>query len=141
MRARQTDCHEGQDYSPNAHLQGGLPRGVQDAHGLEEDLQVHGREGKNPRGVGGKFITFDGYINGTILELVPGEKIVQSWQAAEKNWPKDHFSKATFTLRNAKRGTRINFIQSGVPEEYYEHISKGWNEFFWTPLRKMLEKK
>lgn len=94
-----------------------------------------------PRGVGGKFITFDGYINGTILELVPGEKIVQSWQAAEKNWPKDHFSKATFTLRNAKRGTRINFIQSGVPEEYYEHISKGWNEFFWTPLRKMLEKK
>ena len=94
-----------------------------------------------PRGVGKKFVIFDGYINGTILELVPGEKIVQSWQAAEKNWPKGHFSKTMFALRKVKGGTRVNFIQSGVPEEYYEHISKGWNEFFWTPLRKMLEKK
>jgi len=92
-------------------------------------------------GVGQKFTMFDGYINGTILELVPGTKIVQSWQAAEKGWPKDHFSKAVFTLRKVKTGTRVNFIQSGVPEECYEHISKGWKEFYWVPLRKMLKPK
>jgi activator of HSP90 ATPase len=91
-----------------------------------------------PRSVGGKFTMFDGYINGKILELVPGEKIVQSWQAAEKEWPKDHFSKATFTLRKVKGGTRVDFVQSGVPEACYEHISKGWDEFYWAPLRKML---
>jgi activator of HSP90 ATPase len=94
-----------------------------------------------PRGIGEKFTIFDGYINGTILELVPGEKIVQSWQADEKDWPKNHFSKAVFTLRKVKGGTRVNLIQSGVPEECYAHISKGWTEFYWTPLRKMLEVK
>lgn len=93
------------------------------------------------RGVGSKFTLFDGYINGTILELVPGEKIVQSWQADEKNWPKNHFSKTVFTIKKMKGGTRVNLIQNGVPEEYHEHISKGWNEFYWTPLRKMLEKR
>jgi uncharacterized protein YndB with AHSA1/START domain len=41
-----------------------------------------------PGRAGGKFTMFDGYINGTILELVPGEKIVQSSQANEKNWPR-----------------------------------------------------
>jgi activator of HSP90 ATPase len=94
-----------------------------------------------PKSVGGKFTMFDGYINGKILELVPGEKIVQSWQAAEKEWPKDHFSKAVFTLRKVKGGTSVNFIQSGVPEECYVHISKGWTEFYWAPLRKMLSHK
>ena len=93
------------------------------------------------KGVGGKFTMFDGYINGTILELVPGERIVQSWQADEKDWPKSHFSEAVFTLRNAKGGTRVNFIQRGVPEECYVHISKGWDDFFWTPLGKMLDDK
>lgn len=94
-----------------------------------------------PRRVGGKFTMFDGYINGTILELVPDEKIVQSWQGDEKNWPKSHYSKAGFTLRKVKGGTRVNFVQNGVPEECYEHISKGWDEFFWAPLGKMLNHK
>jgi len=90
--------------------------------------------------VGGKFTMFDGYINGTILELVPGEKIAQSWQADEKDWPKAHFSEAVFALRKVKGGTNVNFIQKGVPEECYEHISKGWDDYFWTPLGKMLDK-
>jgi len=91
--------------------------------------------------VGGKFTLFDGYINGTILELVPGKRIAQSWQADEKNWPKSHFSEAVFTLRKVKGGTRVNLIQKRVPEDCYEHISKGWDDFYWTPLGKMLDKK
>jgi activator of HSP90 ATPase len=93
------------------------------------------------RAVGGKFTMFDGYIDGTILELVPGEKIVQSWRADEKGWPKDHFSKAVFALSKVREGTRVSLTQNGVPEACYEHISKGWREFYWTPLMKELEKK
>ena len=51
------------------------------------------------REVGGKFNVFDGYAEGVNLELVPDKKIVQSWRADD--WPKGHYSKATFDLKAA----------------------------------------
>ncbi len=88
------------------------------------------------RKVGGKFSTFDGYAEGVNLELVPDKKVVQSWRASD--WPEGHFSKATFQFEDTPAGSRLTFIQTGVPEEQYQAIKDGWVEFYWTPMKVML---
>ena len=90
------------------------------------------------RKVGGKFSISDGYIEGTNLELVPDEKIVQSWRASD--WQEGHYSKATFKLSKVEKGTRLDFTQTGVPEDQYEDISQGWKDYYWGPMKEFLEK-
>lgn len=90
------------------------------------------------RKIGGKFRVYAGYIEGINLELVPDEKIVQSWRGSD--WPEGHYSRATFALRKAGNGTRLTFTQTDVPEDQYDDISKGWHDYYWKPMKKMLEK-
>lgn len=90
------------------------------------------------REVGGKFSAFDGYSEGVNIELVPDLKIVQTWRASD--WPEGHYSRATFSLNTVTGGTRLTFTQTAVPEEQYDDISKGWRDYYWAPLKEMLEK-
>lgn len=99
--------------------------------------ELSGDDAKISRKVGGKFNVGD-YIDGVNLELVPDEKIVQTWRY--NDWPKGHYSKATFSLNEVKSGTRLTFTQTGVPEEIYEDIKQGWIDYYWTPMKEMLEK-
>jgi activator of HSP90 ATPase len=90
------------------------------------------------RQVGGKFTAHGGYIKGTNLELVPNKKIVQSWRGS--SWRKDQLSKATFSLKKVKGGTRLTFTQSGVPNKHYKSIKQGWITFYWNPMKTALNK-
>jgi activator of HSP90 ATPase len=90
------------------------------------------------RKMGGKFKAYGDYISGVNLELVPDKKIVQSWRGSD--WPKGHYSKVTFSLKRVKGGTRLTFGQSGLPEKYYKDISQGWRDYYWKPMKEMLEK-
>ena len=90
------------------------------------------------RRIGGKFTAYDGYIEGINLELAPDKKIVQSWRGSD--WPEGHFSKVTFLLKKVEGGTQLIFTQTGVPEDQYESISRGWRDYYWKPMKKMLEK-
>jgi activator of HSP90 ATPase len=90
------------------------------------------------REVGGKFSAFGGYSEGVNLELVPDKKIVQSWRADD--WPEGHYSKATFALKAVAGGTELTFTQSEVPEEFYDDIAQGWQDYYWAPMKEMLEK-
>jgi activator of HSP90 ATPase len=90
------------------------------------------------RKVGGKFTAYDGYIEGINRELVPDQKIVQSWRGSD--WPEGHYSTATFALKRIGNGTRLTFTQTDVPEDQYEPISQGWRDYYWTPMKEMLEK-
>ena len=90
------------------------------------------------RKVGGKFTAYGGYISGVNLELVPDKKIGQSWRGSD--WPEGHFSRVTFSLKEVRGGTRLAFRQSGVPEEHYDSINQGWRDYYWKPMRKMVEK-
>ncbi|MBI4180700.1 MAG: SRPBCC domain-containing protein [Chloroflexi bacterium] len=100
--------------------------------------QFTGGKASISRKVGGKFSAFDGYAEGVNLELVPEEKIVQTWRASD--WPEGHYSKVTFSLKEVTSGTRLTFTQSGVPEEQYEDVSQGWQDYYWAPMKQMLEK-
>ena len=87
---------------------------------------------------GGKFTAYDGYIEGINLNIVPDKKIIQSWRGSD--WPEGHYSRATFSLKKVKNGTHLTFTQSGVPEQYYHDISQGWRDYYWKPMKEMLEK-
>jgi activator of HSP90 ATPase len=89
------------------------------------------------RRVGDKFKVYDGDIEGVNLELIPDQKIVQTWRYSD--WPKGHYSRATFGFEAVKGGTRLTFRQSGVPEEFYEDIRQGWRDFYWAPMKEILE--
>jgi uncharacterized protein YndB with AHSA1/START domain len=89
--------------------------------------------------VGGKFMAWDGYIHGTNLELRRGRSIVQAWHPTEKTWPADHDSKVRFTLTPSRGGTQIRFTHSGVIAAHAGHLSKGWKDHYWAPLKLYLE--
>jgi activator of HSP90 ATPase len=90
------------------------------------------------REVGGKFSVFDGYAEGVNLQLVPDKKIVQSWRASD--WPEGHYSEVTFLFKEIEGGTHLTFNQTGVPEEQYDDVSQGWRDYYWAPMKEMLEK-
>ncbi|HEY3250306.1 MAG TPA: SRPBCC family protein [Ignavibacteria bacterium] len=97
-----------------------------------------GSPAKISKKVGGKFTAFEGYLDGENLELDENRKIVQRWHA--KGWPEGHYSKVTFSLKPFSGGTKLLFFHTGIPEEHYESIKKGWVEHYWDPIKKMLEK-
>ena len=87
--------------------------------------------------VGGKIEAYDGYIQGKNISLEKNKRIVQSWRAC--NWPKGHYSTATFKLKRISSGTKLVFTQTGVPIEFYKPISDGWKEHYWEPIKKLLK--
>ena len=80
---------------------------------------------------------YGGDIQGKNLELVPDQKIVQSWRYSD--WPEDHYSMATFALEPTEKGTRLTFTQIDVPDDKYEDIKQGWKDYYWAPIKKLLE--
>jgi activator of HSP90 ATPase len=103
----------------------------------KKHAELAGDKASISRKVGGKFNVGD-YIEGKQLELAPDAKIVQTWRY--NDWPEGHYSRATFSFKEVKGGTRLTFVQTGVPEEFYEDIKQGWIDYYWTPMKEMLEK-
>ena len=87
---------------------------------------------------GGAFVTNNGYSTGTNKELVQDTTIVQTWRTSD--WPEDHYSTLTITLSPLSSKTKRSFVQTGVPENQYEEISKGWYDYYRDPLKTSLEK-
>ena len=94
----------------------------------------------DPR-VGGKFAIWDGSIVGQTLELnSKTRRVVQNWRY--DNWPKDYFSKITIEfMPDRKDKTKINFTQTGIPEEFAKDIEQGWKDYYWEPMKKYFEEK
>jgi activator of HSP90 ATPase len=97
-----------------------------------------GADAKVSRRVGGAFTVWDGYATGKNLELVPGKKIVQSWRVSE--WPEGTESKVTFSFAKTKKGTKLTFTQTGVPDDAASDIAQGWKDYYWKPMKGMLDK-
>jgi uncharacterized protein YndB with AHSA1/START domain len=91
------------------------------------------------RKVGGAIRAGGGYISGVNLDLVPDRKIVQSWHAAD--WPEGHMSTAVFVLKRIPGGTRLFFTHRNVPDEHAGDIAQGWKDYYWTPMKRLLEGK
>jgi activator of HSP90 ATPase len=87
--------------------------------------------------VGGEFSVFDGHIVGRILELVPGQRIVEAWRVVD--WPAGDYSIAKFELKPKGSGTHLIFEHIGFPEGLKQHLSDGWQQHYWDALAKYFQ--
>jgi activator of HSP90 ATPase len=39
-----------------------------------------------------------------------------------------------------KGGTRLEFTQIGIPAKEYKGVNAGWGEYYWEPMKIMLNK-
>jgi activator of HSP90 ATPase len=84
--------------------------------------------------VGGAFSLFGGRITGRTVELVKNQRIVQAWRP--KSWPAGVYSIVRFELKARGQGTRLVFDHVGFPEGEHDHLTEGWENHYWTLLRK-----
>jgi uncharacterized protein YndB with AHSA1/START domain len=84
--------------------------------------------------VGADVSAWDGYITGRNLELVPGERIVQSWRT-EKFGDEHADSIVTVTLEGTEEGTLLTLIHSNVPDDQRSYEEGGWEENYFEPMR------
>ena len=96
-----------------------------------------GRAAEINREVGGAFSLFDGHINGRNVELVPNKRIVQAWRTVD--WPEGVYSIAKFELKAQGPGTHLVFDHVGFPERLHDHLAAGWEENYWSLLRKYFQ--
>ena len=93
--------------------------------------------GKKP---GTKFSAFGGEIFGTILALVPGRLIVQSWRSTNfAAGDPDSTLILSFTPVTAKSG-RIDLVHVNVSAVDYNGVRAGWSTHYWKPWRNALAK-
>jgi activator of HSP90 ATPase len=115
-------------------IRGATPRDVYDAlMDSRQHSRIIGDKARIKPTVGAKFDVFSGYATGENLELARGKRIVQTWRASD--WPSGVNSTITFKLEAVPGGTRLNFTQTGVPDDQYDSIKRGWKEFYWAPLK------
>ena len=90
------------------------------------------------REIGGTSSAYGDWIESINVELLPDKKIVQVWRGSD--WPKGHYSIATFTLVKSGHDTKLTFTQIAVPDEKVDDIASGWKEYYWEKMKKALEK-
>jgi uncharacterized protein YndB with AHSA1/START domain len=83
--------------------------------------------------VGADVSAWDGYITGRNLELIPGERIVQSWRTTEFD---DEFEDSVITilLQETEGGTLLTLEHRNVPDEYKSYEEGGWQSNYFEPM-------
>jgi len=84
---------------------------------------------------GGAFSLFGGLIVGRNIELVSGQRIVQAWRPT--HWDPGVYSLAKFEFRPSGSGTLVVLDHTGFPAGDFDHLSAGWHEHYWEPLKKL----
>jgi uncharacterized protein YndB with AHSA1/START domain len=84
--------------------------------------------------VGGRFTAWDGYIEGSNLELEPGRRIVQSWRTTE--FPEaSPDSRLEVLLEEVPEGTRLTLSHGEIPDGQAEGYRQGWEDYYFSPMR------
>ena len=84
--------------------------------------------------VGRRHTAWDGYIEGTTLELEPHRKIVQSWRTSE--FPEDsEDSRLELLFEETAGTTKLTLRHSLVPQGQGEKYREGWQESYFDPMK------
>ena len=91
-------------------------------------------------GLGAHFSAWEGYIQGTHLELEPSKRILQSWRASD--FPESAGdSRLEVLLEPAEGGTRVTLRHTDIPEGQAERFRQGWEDFYFNPMTKYFQEK
>ena len=83
--------------------------------------------------LGAEFTAWDGYISGTNMELVPNEKIIQSWRTSEFQ-DDDQDSLLEIHLKPVDEGCELTLIHSQIPEGQPDY-EQGWHDHYFKPMK------
>jgi uncharacterized protein YndB with AHSA1/START domain len=95
--------------------------------------EMTGGEAEMSDQVGAEVSAWDGYISGRNLELVPGERIVQSWRTSEFG-DEHEDSVVTVVLQEVGGGTLLTLEHSNVPDEQRSYVEDGWQSNYFEPM-------
>jgi uncharacterized protein YndB with AHSA1/START domain len=95
--------------------------------------EMTGGEAEMSDQVGAEVSAWDGYISGRNLELVPGERIVQSWRTSEFG-DEHEDSVITIMLQEVGGGTLLTLEHSNVPDEQRSYEEDGWQSNYFEPM-------
>jgi len=87
---------------------------------------------------GEPFSVHSGQIEGCNIEVVPGERIVQAWRAA--NWPEGNYSLVKLSFSEQDGQCLLTLDHTACAKEAVGHLDGGWYKMYWQPLRLWLEK-
>lgn len=85
--------------------------------------------------IGTEFSLWEGDIVGKNLEIEKNKKIVQQWYFGDQS----EESIVTIKLFPDKKGTQVELIHKNIPDEDFENIKEGWNEYYFGSIKKFYE--
>jgi len=88
--------------------------------------------------VGTEYALWDGSFCGKIVEVVPNQKLVQTWQP--DYWEIED-SLVTFTLTPVGDQTRVDLLHEHVEEFDYEGTREGWDLYYLGAIKQMFDTK
>jgi uncharacterized protein YndB with AHSA1/START domain len=95
--------------------------------------EMTGANASSDSKVGGGFTAWDGYIEGTHVELKPGKRIVQRWRTLE--FPVEApDSLLEIVLEPSNGGTLLTINHSELPDGQGDSYKMGWAENYFDPM-------
>jgi len=84
---------------------------------------------------GTDFSLWDGEITGTNIEIIDNQLIKQQWNFEGE----EVTSIVTLSLKDEGNFTRVELLHTEIPDEAFENILEGWDQYYFKPLRELLE--
>lgn len=86
---------------------------------------------------GESFIAYGGFCFGKNLHIETNKLIVQSWKA--QGWHEDlDSSLVSLRLVKEKNDTHVYLTHADIPSDKASTMLKGWEEWYWNPMKKFL---
>ena len=86
--------------------------------------------------IGKEWKLWDGEIWGKNIESHTPTKLVQEWYSG--HWPEP--SICTIELRETGEGTTVHLVHSDVPDDEAQEIELGWRDYYFEPMKELLER-
>lgn len=104
-----------------------------------EHARLTGRRATIGRRAGDAFSLDGGRISGRLVDLAPGERIVQAWRTRE--FPEGVFSMAALVLApTARGGTELVLTHRGVPKALIPGVEAAWKKNYWARMKKHFQR-
>ena len=89
--------------------------------------------------VGGRFMAWDDYITGMILQLDAMRRVVQTWRTTE--FPDDApDSRLEVLFEPEGDGTRVTLIHTDIPAGDGEKYEDGWIDYYFEPMQRYFKR-
>lgn len=81
------------------------------------------------------YSSWNGYIKGKILKLVPDHIIQKTWRTTEFQ-PEDPDSNVEIEFKDTDKGCLLILRHNNIPEGQSARYMTGWNDYYFQPMLK-----